>query len=49
LQSLPTTIGFPREKVRLLDEFRKQRAVGLYDGSFNPSEAEVKSLAARRT
>lgn len=44
LQTLPTTIGFPKEKIRVLDEFRKQRAAGLYDGSFNPSEAELRAL-----
>jgi hypothetical protein len=44
LQTLPTTIGFPKEKIRILDEFRKQRAAGLYDGSFNPSEAELHAL-----
>ena len=32
LQTLPTTIGFPKEKIRLFDAFRKQRAAGLYDG-----------------
>lgn len=44
LQTLPATIGFSKDKVRLLDEFRKQRAAGLYDGSFNPSEAEFEAL-----
>lgn len=44
LQTLDTTILYPREKLRLLDRFRRQRAAGLYDGSFEPSEAEVKSL-----
>ena len=44
LQTLPTTIGFPKEKIRILDEFRKQRAAGLYDGSFNPSEVELRAL-----
>ena len=44
LQTLPTTIGFPKEKIRLFDAFRKQRAAGLYDGSFNPSEAELRAL-----
>ena len=44
LQTLPTTIGYPKEKVRLLDEFRRQRGQGLYDGSFDPSEAEVAAL-----
>ncbi len=46
LQTLPTTIGFPKEQIRALDEFRKQRAAGLYDGSFNPSEAELRALIA---
>ena len=44
LQTLDTTIGFPRERLRLLDRFRRQRAAGLYDGSFQPSEAEVQAL-----
>ena len=44
LQTLNKTIGFPKEKLRLLDEFRKQRAVGLYDGSFEPSESEVAAI-----
>lgn len=44
LQTLGTTIGAPREQVRLLDEFRRQRAVGLYDGSFVPTEKELGEL-----
>lgn len=44
LQTLNQTIGYPRDKLRLLEEFRRQRAVGLYDGSFNPSLAEVTAL-----
>jgi hypothetical protein len=44
LQTLPLTIGYPKEKVRLLDEFRKRRAAGLYDGSFTPSEKELSEL-----
>lgn len=44
LQTLNTSIGYPREKLRLLDEFRRQRAVGLYDGSFVPSQAEQDEL-----
>lgn len=44
LQTLDTTIQYPREKLRLLDRFRRQRAAGLYDASFEPSEAEVQSL-----
>lgn len=46
LQTLATTIGFPKDKIRLIDTFRKQRAAGLYDGSFAPSEAEVDALLA---
>jgi len=44
LQTLPLTIGYPKQKVRLLEEFRKQRAAGLYDGSFSPSEKELTGL-----
>ena len=44
LQTLDTTVQYPREKLRLLDRFRRQRAAGLYDGSFEPSEAEVQAL-----
>ena len=36
----------PREKLRLLDQFRRHRAAGLYDGSFDPSEAEMQNLVA---
>lgn len=46
LQTLNTSIGYPRDKLRLLDEFRRQRAAGLYDGTFQPSEVEVSSLIA---
>lgn len=44
LQTLPLTIGYPKQRVRLLEEFRKQRAAGLYDGSFTPSEKELTGL-----
>lgn len=44
LQTLPLTIGYPKGNVRLLEEFRKQRAAGLYDGSFTPSEQELTEL-----
>lgn len=44
LQTLPLTIGYSQDKLRLLDEFRKQRAAGLYDGSFTPSESELAEL-----
>jgi hypothetical protein len=46
LQTLNATIAYPREKLRLLDEFRRKRSVGLYDGSFEASQAEVESLIA---
>jgi hypothetical protein len=46
LQTLDTTIKYPREKLRLLDQFRRNRAAGLYDGSFEPSEVEVQNLIA---
>lgn len=44
LQTLNQTIDYPQEKLRLLDEFRRQRAAGLYDGSFAPSHAEVQAI-----
>lgn len=46
LQTLNTSIGYPREKLRLLDEYRRQRAIGLYDGSFVPTQAEFDELLA---
>ncbi len=46
LQTLNTTIGYPREKLRLLDEYRRRRAAALYDGSFEPSQAELDALIA---
>jgi hypothetical protein len=44
LQTLVTTIGAPSAKIRLLDEFRRQRAASLYDGSFIPTQAELAEL-----
>lgn len=44
LQTLNVSIDYPKEKIRLLDEFRRQRAVGLYDGSFVPTQAELDEL-----
>lgn len=44
LQSLTKTIEYPGERIRLLDEFRRQRAIGLYDGSFDPTTAEISAL-----
>lgn len=44
LQGLAKSIGYPKEQIRLMDEFRRQRAIGLYDGSFDPSETELEAL-----
>lgn len=44
LQTLPRTAGIGRNTVRLLDQFRRQRAISLYDGSFDPTEAELQAL-----
>ena len=44
LQTLDTSIGFPKEQLRVIDQFRRRRAEGLYDGRFDPSEAEVNAL-----
>ena len=44
LQTLHTSIGYPKEKLRLLDEIRRQSAVGLYDGTFVPTQAEPDEL-----
>lgn len=46
LQTLDTTMDYPKEKLRLLDEFRRQRANGLYDGSFDPTHAEVQAIVS---
>lgn len=44
LQTLPKTIGYPAEKVQLLEQFRRQRSTNLYDASFDPSEMELQEL-----
>ena len=44
LQTLDTTIGLPKEYLRVIDRCRRRRAEGLYDGCFDPSEAEVDAL-----
>jgi len=44
LQTLNLTVGYPKEKLRLADQFRRQRSQGLYDGSFEPTGAEVTAL-----
>lgn len=44
LQTLNQTIDFPKDKLRLIDQFRRQRAQGLYDGTFEPTRSEVAAL-----
>lgn len=44
LQGLGKSVDYSIESVRLLDEFRRQRAIGLYDGSLDPTDSEVESL-----
>lgn len=49
IQTLPKTVGYPKAKIRMVDEFRRQRAIGLYDGSFDPSDAELEALLEAAT
>lgn len=44
LQSLTKSIDYPAEKVRLIDQFRRQRAISLYDDSFDPTDQELQTL-----
>lgn len=44
LQTLHISTGYPKEKPSLLDEFCRQRAMGLYDGSFDPTKAEDEAI-----
>jgi len=44
IQTLDKTIGVDKDRIRLLETFRKNRSAGLYDGNFEPSEAEVDSI-----
>lgn len=44
IQTLDRSVGVPKERIRLLETFRKNRSAGLYEGSFEPSEAEVEAL-----
>jgi len=37
-------IDYPAEKVRLIDQFRRQRVISLYDGSFDPTDQELQTL-----
>lgn len=44
IQLLPKSIGIDPGAVRVLDEYRKKRSLGLYQADFDPSEAEVKAV-----
>jgi hypothetical protein len=44
IQTLDKTIGVDKDTIRLLETFRKNRSAGLYEGSFEPSQAEVDAL-----
>jgi len=44
IQTLSKTVGYPKENIRMFDEFRRQRAISLYDGSFDPTDAELDAL-----
>ena len=44
IQTLDQSIGLPKERIRLLETFRKNRSAGLYEGTFEPSSVEVESL-----
>ena len=46
IQLLPKSIGVDPAEIRVLDEYRKQRSIGLYEADFDPSEAEVKAVTA---
>lgn len=39
-----TSTGYPKEKPSLLDEFCRQRAMGFYGGSFDPTKAKVEAI-----
>jgi hypothetical protein len=44
IQLLPKSIGIETGAIRLLDEYRKKRSLGLYQADFEPSEKEVKAV-----
>lgn len=44
IQTLDKTMGITKDRIRLLETFRKNRSAGLYEGTFDPSRAEVDSL-----
>jgi hypothetical protein len=44
IQLLPKSIGTDVATIRVLDEYRKKRSLGLYQADFDPSEKEVKAV-----
>lgn len=44
IQLLPKSIGIEAREIRVLDEYRKKRSLGLYQADFEPSEKEVKAV-----
>ncbi|MGQ0545562.1 MAG: hypothetical protein ACT4P3_09555 [Betaproteobacteria bacterium] len=44
IQLLPKSIGIDPGDIRVLDEYRKKRSLGLYQADFDPSEKEVKAV-----
>lgn len=46
IQLLPKSIGIDIAEIRVLDEYRKKRSLGLYQADFEPSAQEVKSVSA---
>jgi len=46
IQLLPKSIGIDAGTIRVLDEYRKKRSLGLYQADFDPSEQEVKAVIA---
>jgi hypothetical protein len=44
IQLLPKSIGIDAGAIRILDEYRKKRSLGLYQADFEPSEKEVQAV-----
>lgn len=44
IQLLPKSIGTDVGAIRVLDEYRKKRSLGLYQANFDPSEKEVEAV-----
>ena len=44
IRLLPESIGIDPVEIRIMDEFRKKRSLGLYEADFDPSDEEVKAV-----